>query len=177
MRVRGSLPLLVSALFVMPAAVSAQEKGRTGVTMGYPESVGVLWHVSDKMALRPEFSFAHTSTDSNLPFATDTSSTAVGVGLSALFYLSDRDNLRPYVAPRWSYAHSEPGALGSSLDANTIEGLVGAQYAVGKRFSVFGETGLSYVHSTGKADVGAAAITSHGNTIATHTAAGVILYF
>jgi hypothetical protein len=169
--------LFVFALVALPGAASAQDVGAKGLTMGYPESIGVLWHVTDRVAIRPEFLFAHSTTDTNLPLDDDSrSSTSIGVGASALYYLSDRDNLRPYVAPRWMYGHSDPGSGGTSITTNTISGAFGAQYALSKRFSVFGESGLSYTHSTAKSDV-LATITVKGNGIATHTAAGVILYF
>ena len=44
-------------------SADAQEKGKTGVTLGYPASIGLLWHVTDRIAIRPEFSFAFTSND------------------------------------------------------------------------------------------------------------------
>ncbi len=31
----------------------AQDDPRVGLTMGYPTSVGVLWHVTDRIAIRP----------------------------------------------------------------------------------------------------------------------------
>ena len=36
---------------------SAQDTPKLGVTMGYP-SIGVIWHVTDGVALRPEVSVA-----------------------------------------------------------------------------------------------------------------------
>ena len=35
----------------------AQEE-KVGLTMGYPTAVGVLWQVSDLVAIRPEFTWA-----------------------------------------------------------------------------------------------------------------------
>jgi hypothetical protein len=179
MRVAGLL-LVVLSLGVS-AAASGQDVGQKGITMGYPESIGLLWHVTDKVAVRPEFSFSHASTDTNLPFVDDNiSSTTVGVGVSALCYLSNADGLRTYVAPRWMYGHTGPGA-GTTSHVNSIGGAFGAQYALGKRFSVFGETGLTYSHATAKADVSTLGVvdslTTHSNTIGMHTGAGVIFYF
>ena len=180
MRLGRSL-LLLSLLLGVPRIACAQEAGQKGLTMGFPESIGLLWHVTDKVAVRPEFGFAHVTTDSNLPFTDgNVSSTSIGVGVSALFYLKDYDNLRTYVAPRWVYNHTDPGG-GTTSSANTISGLFGAQYALGKRFSVFGEAGLAFSHSTAKSEVAVASIIdtieAHGNSIGTHTGVGVILYF
>ena len=164
----------------VPEMASAQDVGQTGITMGYPESIGLLWHVTDKVAVRPEFSFNHSTTDTNVPFINDSiSSTAVGVGASVLFYLKQYDSLRTYVAPQWTYDHAGPGS-GTTSHANSISGLFGAQYALGKRFSVFGETGLAFSRSTAKGDVAIATtdvLTVKGNSFGTRTGAGVILYF
>jgi opacity protein-like surface antigen len=180
MRVAGFLLVALASLGV-PAAVSGQDVGQKGITMGYPESIGLLWHVTEKVAVRPEFSFAHSSTDTNLPFIDNNiSSTTVSVGVSALYYLSNADGLRPYVAPRWMYGHTGPGG-GTTSHINSLGGAFGAQYALGKRFSVFGETGLTYSHATAKTDVAPLGIvdslTTHSNTIGLHTGAGVIFYF
>lgn len=90
-----------------------------GVTMGYPSSVGVIWHVAERFAIRPEVSFS-TSTDENpistsVTFSGDSgssssssgsrsTSTGVDVGLSALFYIGKWGALRAYVAPRFVYS-------------------------------------------------------------------------
>jgi hypothetical protein len=87
--------------------------------MGYPSSVGVIWHVAERFAIRPEVSFS-TSTDEN-PISTSLSvvggseflpsssgsrstSTRVGVGISGLFYIGQWAALRAYVAPRFVYS-------------------------------------------------------------------------
>jgi hypothetical protein len=177
MRVERVLWVLIAGCVAVPGVAAAQETGQAGITMGYPESIGVIWHVTDTVAVRPEFAFAHTTSDSDLPFADTTfSSTSGGIGVSGLFYFHRADNLRPYFAPRWSYTHADP-SQSASANTNTISGLFGAQYAVGKRFSVFGETGLSYSRTTAKGDADLATITLHGNAFGTRTGAGVIFYF
>lgn len=177
MRVGARWLMFVLTFVAMPAIGSAQETGRVGITMGYPESIGVMWHVTDKVALRPEFAFSHTSSDTNLPVVdTSFSSTGVSLGLSALFYMTERDHVRPYVAPRWTYNHSDSDT-GPRLTTNTLSALVGAQYALGSHFSVFGETGVSYGHSSSKSDVTIATVTATGNSFGTRTGAGVIFYF
>jgi hypothetical protein len=180
MRVAGLL-LVVWASLGVPGVASGQDVGQKGITMGYPESIGLLWHVAEKVAVRPEFRFAHSTTDTNLPIADENvSSTSFGVGITALFYLKRYDSLRTYVAPGWAHSHTDPGA-GTTANSDTIAGMFGAQYSVGKRFSIFGETGLAFSHSTTKSDIAAPPIIStfsaHGNSIGTRTGAGVILYF
>ena len=97
--------LFVALLFV-PSAASAQESGDVGVFMGYP-SLGFVWHVSDKVAIRPEISFSSTSTEFESSLSTGTAHTwNVKVGASALFYLNDADRLRTYLAPQFTYTRS-----------------------------------------------------------------------
>jgi hypothetical protein len=98
----------------------AQDSGAVGVTMGYPSSVGVMWHVTERFALRPEVSFSTSTNETPLLFglssitgpstssssvSTSTSST-IGVGISGLFYVGKWDALRAYVAPRFVYTRS-----------------------------------------------------------------------
>lgn len=109
------------------------------------------------------------------------------VGLSALFYLSKHDALRTYVSPRWAYTRdfndsssglSDSIDFGSTRSGNLVAGSFGAQYALGRKFSAFGEIGLEFTRTVstpndsrfgGSQDV--------FRTFGTRSAAGVILYF
>jgi hypothetical protein len=90
--------------------------------MGYPASVGLMWHISERLALRPEVSFS-TSTNENptsivlvgtspslMSSSSSTRSTSssstIGVGISGLFYVGKWDALRAYVAPRFVYSRA-----------------------------------------------------------------------
>ena len=46
----SALILLVCGM----GSANAQDNPRVGLTMGYPTSIGVLWHVTDRIAIRPE---------------------------------------------------------------------------------------------------------------------------
>jgi len=48
----------------------------------------VIWHVTDQLAVRPDFSFSDSSSD------TLGSSTGVNFGVSGLWYFQRWDNLR-----------------------------------------------------------------------------------
>jgi hypothetical protein len=143
----------------------AQDTPRVGITMGYPSAVGVIWQVADRVALRPDFTWAKVSTDSSasdpiiLGSNGNTSSSdswQTGFGLSALFFLSGTDALRTYVSPRFSYTQSNvstnvggsPLASGSDIWSYVTSGSFGAQYTVARHFGVFGEVGLSYSSAT-----------------------------
>jgi hypothetical protein len=198
--------LTAIAIGLLAPAASAQDDPRVGITMGYPASVGIIWQVNDRVALRPEVSAQKSSAEfttttsftiggtTTTTTATSTSDTwQVGVGLSALFYLTTHDALRTYVSPRWSYLRTSSSNTSSSLpppsqttgsvgNGQFVSGSFGAQYALGTRFGLFGEVGLGYTHTDNAPTPAGAAggvVTSQTTTrtLAARSGAGVILYF
>jgi len=126
-------------------AVAAQDQGRVGLTMWYPVGVGVVFGLSDRIALRPDFSLTRRVTEG----ITENTVNTWGVGLSALLYLQKSDSLSTYVSPRVAFGRSterspayEPGEI--VIDSWQASGSLGAQYALVRRFTVFGEVGLAY---------------------------------
>ena len=201
---RASMVLLM--VLGWTAIAAAQDPGSIGLTMGYPASVGVIWHVSDRIALRPEVSLTQISSTSTsvitiaVPGGQNLSTTtqavsdqwSVGVGASALFYLQRWDSLRTYVSPRFQYARGTSTNTTSSSSASFLaitpstteftqnayffSGSFGAEYTLGTHFGLFGELGLGYQHNSSESDQSGAG-NSVGHTIATRSGAGVILYF
>jgi hypothetical protein len=173
---------LLGALIVtlIPSGVSAQEEGKVGITMGFPESVGLVWHATETIAVRPEFSFSVTSSETE--FA-ETSSGSFSTGLSMLFYLDQSDRFATYLSPRYAFHRSSAtreSPLGaedeSTLHSHLFSGSFGAQYWFGERFSVFGELGVAYEHaSAGDDDDDFDEGTSHH--IGSRSAIGVVFYF
>jgi hypothetical protein len=51
----------LAAALGIPAAAGAQDTPRAGLVIAYPAAVGILWHASDTIAIRPEFNLAGTS--------------------------------------------------------------------------------------------------------------------
>jgi hypothetical protein len=174
--------------------------------MGYPASVGVMWQVNDRVALRPEFNVQKASGESTSTIAISLSSVVPGsvvsvttsdswqfsAGVSALFYLSTHDALRTYVSPRWAYTRTSntnssstiPSlSLSTTASGQSFAGSFGAQYALGRRFGVFGEVGIVFSRSTVSPDASAltsAIVTtseSVSKTLGVRSGAGVILYF
>jgi hypothetical protein len=151
--------------------------------MGYPAAVGVVWHVSDSVAVRPEIAFSTSSTDTD--FGADT--TTVSGGASGLFYVATWDRVRAYVSPRFSYARSTSDSTGtigiaSKNSTYTVVGSFGAQYTPHKRFAVFGETGLGYSRSKASTTtlvvpIVLPATTSTLTSFGTRSGVGVIFYF
>ena len=201
------LVLAVGVVLSVGANALAQDAGQIGVTLGYPQAVGVIWHVTDNVAVRPEISFSTGSTEtpglsSPLPDLSidfgETSSTTVTTGVSGLFYFGEWDKLRAYLSPRYTYSRLTSSA-GSTFStdvrnsAYTVTGSFGAQYQLHRRFAVFGETGFGYTHTLTSLTtrlrlpvipVGPTFPTpveqseeTHSHNWATRTGAGVIFYF
>jgi hypothetical protein len=155
--------LVLSVLLSVSGVARAQEAGQVGVTLGYPAEVGIIWHVTDRVAVRPDISFSTGSTDtgtlgSDISFFGESSgfgessSTTLTVGVSALLYLGEWDKLRAYVSPRYAYGRnwSSSGTtfgIDNKHSTYTVAGSFGAQYQLHRRFAVFGETGFGYNHA------------------------------
>jgi hypothetical protein len=207
MPVRTIALMTVTMVWCLASTASAQDTPRVGISMGYPASIGVIWEVTERLALRPEISVQKSSGESSdfisLGVSTgeiqdtttiDASSTSdlwqVTVGLSALVYLSKHDALRTYVSPRWAYSRmsnstvsslSDLRNFGSTASGHVISGSFGAQYALGRRFSAFGEVGLSFSRTVTTPDEQSMALFASSRNVTrsanTRSAAGVILYF
>ncbi len=150
------------AVMMCGAAAFAQDEPRIGLTMGSPSSVGVIWQVSDKVAVRPELAFTRVTNEfpsADLVGGGTTTASAdswqVGAGVSGLFYVSRWNGVRTYLSPRLVYTKSSSSSSSSSVSSikgessmYTTSGSFGAQYAVARHFGVFGEVGLAYGSTT-----------------------------
>ena len=166
--------LVIGAFCAAPA--HAQEKGKVGMTFGSPASIGILWHATAKVALRPEFAISWSSSEIG---SSESDTTSFNTGISALFYFAKRDNLSLYLSPRYTFGRSSSSYSGTIFvdpervtNTHAFSGSFGAQYALGDRFGAFGEFGLSY--ATIEPD---ASVTTSQKSFATRTAAGLVLYF
>lgn len=192
---RRNLVYLVVVLAVSAArGAAAQDAGAVGVVMGYPGALGVVWHVTDGIALRPDVSLTRSTsetTSTGLGGTLTTVSTGEGwntaVGLSALVTLKTVDRLRLYVAPRlaWSYSNSEngSGAAGTGIAfTTTTKGLIGSgsfgtQYQLHDRFAIFGELGLQYSGLDSTSDFPGSRSSGDSTTIGLRSAVGATFYF
>jgi hypothetical protein len=198
MRIRRLFVLCSVLTAASPALVCAQDTHTVGVTMGYPASFGVLWHASKKVAIRPEISFAGSSSESTTSIAGQTLPSinsegdgwAIGTGVSALFYLRTYEHLRTYFSPRFTYAYTSnstssnlPSATGGTISGKQTGkgaagiGSFGAQYMLGDRFSVFGEVGFGFSHTTSSSSATTATTGSTGSSNSWGTRAGVGVVF
>jgi opacity protein-like surface antigen len=170
-------------LYAIPAA--AQESGQVGLSVGFPGSIGIIWHASDAIAIRPDFSFSHSHSEGS---TSDITTNSVGFGVSALFYTGKvRDSVRTYLAPRFGYARTITKVGGPVTNPETHQnsyqysGSFGVQYTPTRRFSVYGEAGIVYTDSEAFFDAGTTGIltggTSTNTAFGTRAGVGVVLYF
>jgi hypothetical protein len=146
--------------------------------MGFPVRVGIMVHLTDGIAVRPEVNFRHASTENALG-DDETSSTSVSFGVTGIFYVGEWDKLRTYVSPRYAYSHASASSDDTNFEStgssHTIGGHFGAQYALDQRFGVFGEVGLEY--GTAESTIEFLNSTRESSSFGLHSAVGVVFYF
>ena len=185
----GRLLACSLALFAAGATgAAAQDRGKVGITMGYPASVGIIWHVSDTVAIRPELSFSSSSSEASGAGSVTTVESdgwTLGTGISALFYVHDYDRLRTYFSPRFTYNKikttnsSTNGIFDSSSTGRAstygIAGNFGAEGKIADKFSAFGEVGFGYSHTT--TTTTSSSTRNKSDTWGTRAGVGAIFYF
>ncbi len=91
---------VLALLLCVSRPVLAQEAGQTGLAIGFPGSIGIIWHTSDAVAFRPDFTFSHSSSRNAAIEGLDTSSWTLGAGVSALFYVGTvQDHVQDVLQP------------------------------------------------------------------------------
>jgi len=199
------LALFIVVVSVLaPSAAAAQDSPRFGIVMAYPAEAGVLWRVADRVAVRPEFNWTHSTTESTgtttvftgtgvttTTVTTTTSSNGAGYGVSGLWYLSRRDAFGLYLSPRFAYARTSsttdrpvlglpnlpaPSPIANTTSTYTTSGSFGAEYDFAKRFGVFAELGVSYARSSLTSTVSTLAPDVHGRGTAIRSGIGAILF-
>jgi len=188
MRIGRLLACSLALLGTGATGASAQDSGKVGITMGYPASVGIIWHVSDTVAIRPELSFSGSSSETDgTGNITDIESDGwtLGTGISALFYVHDYDRVRRYFSPRFTYNKvkatnsSSNGVFDASSTGRAstygIAGNFGAEGKIADKFSAFGEVGFGYSHGTTSSSP--SSTTSKADSWGTRAGVGVIFYF
>jgi hypothetical protein len=188
MRIGRLLACSLALLGMGATGAAAQDEGKVGITMGYPAAVGIIWHVSDTVAIRPELSFSGSSSETDrAENITDSESDGwtLGTGISALFYVHDYDRVRTYFSPRFTYTRikattsTSNGVFDSSSTGRAstygIAGNFGAEGKIADKFSAFGEVGFGYSHGT--TTTSSSSTTSRADTWGTRAGVGVIFYF
>lgn len=185
---RVPIALLLSLLALVPRTAGAQERGQVGVAMGYPTTVAFVWHVSDTLAIRPEVSFIHTSSESENSIQGDifrrssNDSWNASVGASAFWYFRGADRVRPYFSPRVAFAHNSSDSStneGDPRTSNTLSasGSFGAQYTPVRKLAVYGEIGYGFARGWSEFRDPFATSKNSGWAWSPRTSVGVIFYF
>lgn len=192
----------VIALCLLPHVAAAQDTPKLGLVIGYPAQVGLLWNLSEKVAIRPEVNWTHSSSESpgtsttfgsagltTVQTTSTSESNALGVGVSGLIHIWRQEALRVYVSPRFSYTHQDasidlglpattivPVLTHSTTNTYGVAGSLGGQYTLARHFGVFGEVGVAYTRATVSTD---ALILANGKntSVGLRSGAGVILFF
>jgi hypothetical protein len=178
----------------------AQERGQFGLTMGYPAAIGVVWHATDRVGIKGEFTFALSSSEfdaSPLLSGRETHTDSFGIGIAGLFHVSRNDNVSTYFSPGFAYARATSESDGpdfyitlpeplpfpipspdirSESSSYSFAGSFGAQYSPNRRFSVFGELGLNYASQQTESSL-SSLYETEGSTFGVRSAVGVIVYF
>ena len=188
MRIGRLLACSLALVIAGATGAAAQDSGKVGITMGYPAAVGIIWHLGDKVALRPELTFSGSSSETDRAgnvIDIESDGWAFGTGISALFYLHQYDRVRTYFSPRFTYtkikttSSSSNGVFDSSSTGRAstygIAGNFGAEGRIADKFSAFGEVGFGYDHTTTSSSSSSTRTT--GNTWGTRAGVGVIFYF
>ena len=186
-----SLVLVLALAVCSSVPALAQEKGQVGLALGYPTAVVLVWHPSDTLAVRPQFSFARSTVTSDpVYYYSGSSQKAWGVsfGGDLQIYTSRHDQLRTYLSPRFIYSRTKNDSGSNSVNHGyEFSGSFGAQYALTKRFSVYAEAGIRFEHSRTTYDtmiyLNGVSSGTYGQTTTKsdswgpRTAVGAILYF
>ena len=164
-------------LISLPPVASAQDAPTAGLAVTSSSSVGLIWHLSDRVALRPELGFSSMKLTLDAVAARQTQQN-LSPGISLLFYTRPRgDDFRPYFTPRYVYGRNHgkststagPGEVESTLVTHTASFSGGAEYVPHEHFGVFGEVGMSYSRSEPNNTV--------SQSWAVRSVVGAILYF
>ena len=158
------MTLLIPCIAVFGSGtVNAQEPGKLAAVVGASNSnltgygtAGALWQISNRFAVRGDFSATHSDTVSYISYSNTTShqtSKAIAVGASGLITLHQQDNLRVYVSPRYARAFNNfkfltlpfPSSSTTTWKPYSSSLSLGGQYNFSRRFGVFGESGMENV--------------------------------
>jgi hypothetical protein len=189
MNIRSAIATAVLVLTLCDAAQAQQAEqrgqagqtgqtghaGQTGILVMYPAAVGLIFRVSEGLALRPDFSFSTSASDYSNPGTTTLSKVdTYTLGISALVYVQSWQTVRVYVVPRFGYARTTNGRPAIYYVGTTYSGSgsLGVQYVFDRRLGIFAEGGINYDYKTTDADG-----TTISRTWSSRAVLGATLYF
>jgi Outer membrane protein beta-barrel domain len=184
MTVRMMLAAALLGVMCTPRVAAAQDDRNFGLVASTGSLVGVEWRVSDRLALRPAIGFSVTDTDDD--DVSESSASVVTFDLAVPLTVGRWNDLLAYLAPRVGLGRSATeittGGSGLTVQSTgtiyTFGGSFGAQYTWADRFAVFGETGLTYSHTSSELELVVFPTNDREiNSFGTRSAVGVVFYF
>ena len=169
---RSTVVVCGVVMLLASSTARAQDAGNLGLTIAYPARIGLQWHVSDRVAVRPAVGFTRDWSENRFSDDADPSSTlesdttSVDFEIGVPIGVAKWDNLRAYITPRYSYSRSassaeaafgfgpvdqvvlETSVVRSTAQTHGFGAALGLQHALHERFSIFAEAGLRYDHTT-----------------------------
>jgi hypothetical protein len=95
---------IFAAVLLTGATASAQDHGPVGLTTGFPNAVGVIWHVTERLAIAPRLTISRNSSEGTFTttstFTPNVIVTTTSTSTSEAWTLSPALNLQFYLA-RW----------------------------------------------------------------------------
>ena len=185
MRIISRALAVLAAISVVGAGSAQAQEKKVGITIAYPSAVGVIWHATDRVALRPEITFSRSTSELNASFGgTEGTGWGVSTGISALFYVQRWDDVRGYLSPRIAYGRtsSRSSSLLSTIDSETTittwswSASYGVQYRPSDPFSIYGEVGIGGSSGETKGST-APSLRSSSTSWGTRAGIGMALYF
>ena len=198
-----SVVIFCALIFAGASSVSAQTDNRWGVVMAFPTAAGLQWQANDRLTFRGDVAFDHgvveqvvtsgglfingVQVSSSSSRTTEFRHSTFSLGMAGLFTVARREQLRLYVSPRvaWrrldsSFETRDDDGPQTAFDSATttngleVEGTFGANYRLGDRFSVFGETGIGFTSPTASS---ASASETRSYVVGSRGTFGVVVHF
>jgi hypothetical protein len=147
--VRATLVQGLMAAFAMlagAAPLAAQDEAvsrRPALVIAGPSTVGMLWPITARLALRPDLAVTRTTFSVS---GSETKFVNLGVGLGLLVRLREFDGMHTYVTPRVALSRSTFND-GSTSDLWFFDAAFGVSAPLVKRLAIFGEVGPRVTYS------------------------------
>jgi len=177
--------LLFASLVLNCNLLQAQDKemskGKVGLT--FP-TTGIIWHVSDRVAVLPNAGYSYSWGDT--AYGSSTGWT-LGAGVSLRVYAWEWKGLHLFLSPKYSYGRNSgtsdyapptgsPSTSTSIGNSHLISGTWGLQYPISERISIYGDYGLAYSRATSSQMPDSVSGDAHSSSIRTGGSWGLILY-
>lgn len=161
---------LFAGIVLVASLAAAQEAGRLGLNLRVDPAprIGLSYHISGRLALRPSIGFVQTSVESETKgearvqkvprqVKTEKDTTHLSFGLGLHYYVLKADDFSVYSGLNVNYARNtsdlsvdrqkdiERNGSGNIWQGSAV---LGVQTPLNEHFSLFGEVGFGYTHQT-----------------------------